>query len=188
MRKLINLLVVIAFLGLGAFGLDRLEAQKKGGPDPTGVPKKEEIPKYIEDLKSSDAKVRQTAAAMLGNRGAVKAADVKDSIPAILELVKSDSEAQVRQTAARALGKMDPDPATVVPVLVEAFKNDKEMSVRVAAAQGLGALGAGAKDAMPALREAADMAKKAGKDDKDKQAIGRAAQGAMRSIGEQMKK
>ncbi|HLN32681.1 MAG TPA: HEAT repeat domain-containing protein [Gemmataceae bacterium] len=134
--------------------------------------KKDDVPSLIKDLKSKSPKVRISAAEDLGHIGAIRAADAKDAIPVLYEILKKDKDATVRKAAAAALGQMDPDPQEAVPNFIEALK-DKAAPVRIAAAGALAILGEEAKDAIPALQEA--------QNDKDK-GVSRAARMAIRSI------
>jgi HEAT repeat protein len=138
--------------------------------------RKEDVPRLIKDLKSPVAKTRLAAAQDLGEIGAIKAADAKDAVPYLLQVVKKDKDAKVREAAALALGKMSANPKEAVPVLIEALK-DKENAVRAAAARALGQLGPDAKDAVPALEELRKSTEK----DKDK-GVMRAAGDALKSI------
>jgi HEAT repeat protein len=140
--------------------------------------KKDEVASYIKDLKRGNAKTRATAAKELGNIGAISAADTKEAVPLLIELLKNDRDKGVKQAAATALGRIDPDPEKAVTVLITALK-DKTAAVRAAAATSLGQLGAEAKDAVPALRTA--------QDDKDR-GVSRAARMAIRTIEGQKKK
>jgi HEAT repeat protein len=134
--------------------------------------KQDDVKSLIKDLKSNNPKTRASAAEDLGHRGAVRAAEVKEAIPSIVEVLKKDRDANVRKAAATALGQVDPDPSTAVPALTAALR-DKAPSVRIAAAGSLGMLGGEAKDAVPALQEA--------QKDKDR-AVSRAASMALRTI------
>jgi len=139
----------------------------------TAESKKDEVASLIKDLKTKNAKARISAAKELGHIGAINAADTKDAIPVLLDLLKKDRDAGVRQAVAAALGRMDPDPEKAVPVFTERLKEDKNAGVRMAAATSLGQLGAEAKEALPALREA--------QKDKDR-GVSRAAGMAIRNI------
>jgi HEAT repeat protein len=140
--------------------------------------KKDDVATYIKELKSGNAKTRATAAKELGHLGAVNAADTREAIPLLLDLLKKDSAASVRQAAAAALGRIDPPPEKAIPAFTEALK-DKNAGVRMAAATSLGQLGGEAKEAIPALRQA--------QSDKDR-GVSRAAGMAIRTIQGQGKK
>jgi vesicle coat complex subunit len=135
-------------------------------------PPKDDVPALIKSLKSKDAKVRIAAADDIGRVGSIVASDVKEAIPRLLELLKSDKDDGVRKAAATALGKIDPDPKEAVPALEEALK-DSKAAVRTAAATALGNLGEEAKDALPSLRDAQKDSNKT---------VSKAASRAIRSI------
>src|SRR5262249_55578361 len=135
-------------------------------------PKKDDVPALLKALKSGNAKKRISAAEELGHIGAVRAADAKDAVPVMLEMLKDDGNAGVRKAVAAALGRIDPDPEKAVPVFISALK-DKDAGVRAAVATSLGQMGADAKDAVPALKQA--------QNDKDR-GVKRAASMALRSI------
>src|SRR5207244_1925879 len=99
--------------------------------------RKDDVANLMKDLKSGSAKTRTAAAKELGHIGAVSAADTRDAIPLLLNLLKKDRDSNVRQAAATALGRMDPDPEKAIPVFTEALK-DKNAGVRAAAATSLG--------------------------------------------------
>jgi HEAT repeat protein len=141
-------LIGAALVSLSLFVLDagRLEAQ---------IPKKEDVPKNLNLLKTSKSPSdRAHAAEQLGLRGQLRASDVKEAIEPLLDAVKSDDSAQVRKAAATAIGRITPDAEKAVPVLTEALK-DKSTEVRMAAATALGAFRAEARSALSALRELA---------------------------------
>ena len=140
--------------------------------------KNDDVASLMKDLKSGSAKTRTAAAKELGHIGAVNAANTRDAIPLLVNLLKKDRDSSVRQAAATALGRMDPDPEKAIPVFTEALK-DKNAGVRIAAATSLGQLGAEAKEAIPALRQA--------QSDKDR-GVSRAAGMAIRTIQGQTKK
>jgi HEAT repeat protein len=117
------------------------------------VPKKKDVPKYIKQLKSSPSgKVRAEAAQALGDRGAIRKADVTDAIEPLLNALKNDRVPLVRKAAAEALGKIGPDKNVAVKPLIEAL-NDKEIEVKIGAANALRMLGPDAKEARPALQK-----------------------------------
>ncbi len=128
----------------------------------------------IQDLQSSDARVRAKAAQALGTAGpearyAVKALisavrDDKDDLTrkyaqealneigppdkSDLRLLKDalkDRSLEVRSYAATAIGKLGPDARSAVPDLVQALKDDKEAIVRQSAARSLGRIGTDSK-------------------------------------------
>jgi HEAT repeat protein len=164
MRATIIVLTLLALLGLS-----QLEAQ---------VPKKEEVPKNLELLKTSKrAQDRAYAAEQLGLRGQVRASDVQDAIAPLLEAVKADPSASVRKAAATALGRIAPDAETTVPTLIDALK-DKAVEVRMAATMAVAAYGSDARSALPVLREMVN--------DKDKK-LAKVARMAIKSIAGQKK-
>jgi HEAT repeat protein len=132
---------------------------------------REDVAKLIKELKKGSAQTRAAAADELGHIGAVRAADAKPAVPALLESLKKDKDAGVRKSAANALGRMDAG-TEVVPALRDALK-DKAPIVRMNAASALGQLGADAKEAEPDLVAA--------QKDKDR-GVSRAARMALRSI------
>lgn len=116
------------------------------------VPLKQDIPKYIKQLKSStSAKERAQAADMIGRRGQVVAADVKTAIDPLLKTLKDDSSTEVRQAAATALGNIATQADTVVPVLISSLK-DSSMEVNLAVVRALAGFGAEARSAVQPLR------------------------------------
>jgi HEAT repeat protein len=122
--------------------------------------KKEEIPRAIEMLKKGNAKQRISAAEALGQRGAIRSADVKDAVGPLRELLKNDKDAKVRQAAAEALGNIGRELDQTIPALVEAMKSDKADAVKLAAIKALGQIGPEARSALPELRPIAQNRKK----------------------------
>jgi HEAT repeat protein len=117
------------------------------------APKREDMPKYINMLKSaSSAKDRAVAAEQIGRRGAIQLNDVKEAVPLLQKATTKDSDANVRRVCAEALGRLATEPETSVPPLMDALK-DKNLQVNLAAVSALGNFGPEAKDALPALRE-----------------------------------
>src|SRR6516162_8125780 len=85
----------------GLLSASRVEAQ---------IPKKEDVPKNLNLLKTSkSASDRANAAEQLGKRGQLRASDVKEAIEPLLDAVKSDDSALVRKAAATAIGRITPD-------------------------------------------------------------------------------
>ena len=114
---------------------------------------KEDIPKYMKQLKSSsDPAERAFAAAQIAKRGAISIRDVKDAIPLLKNALKNDKAEGVRAASARALGTIGYNAKETVPVLVESLK-DKSLTVNLAAIRALTAFGAQAKSAIPAMRK-----------------------------------
>jgi HEAT repeat protein len=137
---------------------------------------KEDVAKLMKELKKGSAQSRALAADELGHIGAIRAADAKAAVPALVETLKKDKDANVRKAAANALGRMDAG-EEAVPALRAALK-DKAPVVRMNAASALGQLGADAKDAEQDLVAA--------QKDKDR-GVSRAARMALRSIRSQGK-
>ena len=119
-----------------------------------GVPKKEDVPKYLKQLQTStSAPERAKAAEMLGKRGSINVADVDDAIDPLKKALEKDKDAKVRAASARALGDIRPDPEATVPLLIDRLKNDTVMDVKMATVVALGQYGADAKEAIPPLRD-----------------------------------
>jgi len=118
----------------------------------SGIPKREEMPKYFNMLKSPNPKDRAAAAQMIGKRGQVNFKDVEQAVEPLKQVLK-DKDAGARKAAAIALGSIHPDPEGVVPMLIDTCKNDAAIDVKVAAAESLGVFGPDAKDGAPAIRE-----------------------------------
>ena len=119
----------------------------------TGTPRKEDVPKYLKMLlKSQSAKDRALGAEMLGRRGAVRSADVKDAIEPLQKALEKDVDSAVRAAAAKALGNIGVDAENTVPLLIKALK-DKGANVPLAAINALSQYGPDAKDALPELRQ-----------------------------------
>jgi HEAT repeat protein len=118
-----------------------------------GGVKKEDVPKYLKMLQTSQSgKERATAAEMLGKRGAININDVKEAIEPLKTSVQKDVEADVRKAAAGALAAIGSE-------------------------QALASFGPNAKSALPAIRELATKQK----DNKKVSAILKAAQKAIAS-------
>jgi HEAT repeat protein len=144
------------------------------------VIKKEDVPKYINFLKTgTSAKVRANAAEELGHRGAVRASDVEDAIDPLINALKTDKDADVRKACAIALGDIAIEPEKCVEALTEALK-DKSPVVKIAAIQALGQFGERATSALQPLR---DIAK-----NKDDKKISQAANIAVKTISGAKKK
>jgi hypothetical protein len=148
-----------------------------------GLPKKEDVPKYLKQLqKSQVAAERAKAAEMLGKRGGINANDVDEAVEPLKKSMQKDVDAKVRAAAARALGQIHPDAAGTVPALIDRLKNDSSMDVKLATVVALGQFGPEAKDALPPLRE---LAKKF---DTKKSKDGQTIMSAIQSIGAGKKK
>jgi HEAT repeat protein len=148
-----------------------------------GPPKKEDIPKLINTLKSStDPKARVQAADDISYRGAIRASDVDSAIEPLLKALKSDKNAEVRRACAKALGTIGTNADKCVPVLTDALK-DSAAVVKIAAIQALGQFGPEAKTALPPLIDLAKM-----KDSKeDKKLAGFAAAAVKGILGKEKK-
>jgi HEAT repeat protein len=119
-----------------------------------GVPKKEDVPKYLKMLQTSvSASERAKAAEMLGKRGGISVLDVEDAVEPLKKSLQKDIDAKVRAASARALGDIRPEAETTVPILIDRLKNDSVMDVKIATVIALGQYGVEAKDAEKPLRE-----------------------------------
>src|SRR5262249_42372154 len=118
----------------------------------TPLPKREDVPKLISQLRASSAKDRAFAARQLGRAGQIQINWVKDAIEPLQKALQKDSDAGVRRASADALGTIHPDAESTVPLLIEGLKDDK-LEVSLAAVEALGRYGPEAKAAVPALRE-----------------------------------
>jgi HEAT repeat protein len=164
MRPLIALATVASIVGLTTVNADG--------------PKKEDVPKNIDILKTStSAKARAQAAGDLGRCGAIRASYVEDGIAPLLSALKSDKDADVRRACAKALGDIGTKAEVCVEALTEALK-DSSVNVKIAAAIALSQFGTDAKPALPALR---DLAK--AKDDKKLSQAANAAAKAISGLG-----
>ena len=140
----------VQILGLGILlvGVSFLYA---GG---IGIPKKEDMPKYLKQLQTSTvAADRAKAAEMLGKRGGINSDDVADAVEPLRKAMDKDKDAKVRAAAARALGNILPEAEGTVPLLIDRLKNDEVNDVKMATVVALGQYGADAKDALPKLKE-----------------------------------
>jgi HEAT repeat protein len=145
-----------------------------------GGPKKEDVPKLINTLKtSSNAKARSQAAADLGQLGGVRASWVENAMEPLLEGLKNDKDSGVRAACAKALGDIGTNAEANVDALTESLK-DSSVAVKIAAAAALGQFGPDAKGALPSLRDLAKM-----KDDKK---LSKAANAAIQAINGTKKK
>ncbi|MFO0864841.1 MAG: HEAT repeat domain-containing protein [Gemmataceae bacterium] len=130
------------------------------------TPRREDVPKYLKELQSSQkAKDRALAASMLGKRGAINVKDVEDAIEPLKKTLAKDVDADVRKAAATAIGSISPKADETVPLLIEALKRDKSADVKMAIVESLGRYGPDAKSALPAIRDwAKDFDAKKGKE------------------------
>ncbi|MGF1582394.1 MAG: HEAT repeat domain-containing protein [Gemmataceae bacterium] len=103
--------------------------------------RKSDIPKTIAILKTGTAKEKAYAARLLGDRGAVRASDVKDAVAPLRFLVQNNKDAKVRAAAARALGQIASEPDETAKLLLMTLKNDKSDEVKMASMVAIGSLG-----------------------------------------------
>lgn len=137
----------------------------------------DDITSLLKDLKSKNAGTRIAAAREVGRIGAVRAADAKEAVPVLLNMVKKDKEANSRKAAIDALGRIDPDAKETVPVLLDALR-DKDAGVRQSAATALGQFPSEAPEIIPMLRDT--------EKDKNKM-VERAAKMSLKNLREQKK-
>lgn len=148
-----------------------------------GIPKKEDVPKYLAQLKESkNGADRAKAAEMLGKRGGINANDVEDAVEPLKRALQKDIDPKVRAASARALGDIHLQPEETVPVLIDRLKNDDKMDVKMAIVIALGQYGPDAKDAVKPLQ---DLAKKF---DAKKSKEGQTIQNSIQSITLKKKK
>ena len=138
-----------------------------------GIPKREDMPKYLKMLQSAaSAADRAKAADMLGKRGGINANDVENAIEPLKKALEKDKEATVRAASARALGNIHPEAEGTVSLLIDRLKNDSSKDVKMASVVALGQFGPDAKDALVPLREmAAKFDTKAAKKSDEAQTI-----------------
>jgi len=110
---------------------------------------RDEIKKYLKDLKTGDTKARAVAAYMLGTAGK-KDKSIKKSLVQALK----DNNWEVRKWAALSLGEIGEKENTLVPILIDILKRDDSKEFRSHAAVMLGELEIAAITAMPALCQA----------------------------------
>jgi HEAT repeat protein len=110
---------------------------------------KDEIKKYLKDMKSGDTKSRAIAAYMLGTAGK-KDKSIRKSLIAALK----DKNWEVRKWAALSLGEIGEKENQLVPILIDILKRDDSKEFRSHAAVMLGELEIAAITAMPALCDA----------------------------------
>ncbi|CAN5294877.1 hypothetical protein BH10PLA2_BH10PLA2_18000 [soil metagenome] len=163
MRRLICMFALFSLIGFTALGAESNF--------------RDDVADLLKELKNKKATTRAAAAKEIGRLGAIHASDVKDAIPALLNMVKKDLDAAPRKAAIEALGRIDPDPKETVQVLLGALK-DKSPTVREAAAAALGQFPSESQDIIPVLREI--------EKDKNKM-VERAAKMSIRTLREQKK-
>ena len=71
-----------------------------------GIPKKEDIPKYLKQLQSPTANAadRAKAAEMIGKRGGLNSEDVEDAVEPLKKALQKDRDGDVRAASAKATG------------------------------------------------------------------------------------
>ena len=120
----------------------------------TGIPKREDVPKYLAQLKSTNASDRAKAAEMLGKRGGINVTDVEPAIDPLKMMLDKDKDAKARAAAARALGAIQADAEGTVPLLIDHLKSETEdKDVKMATVVALGQYGPDAKAALQPLRD-----------------------------------
>ncbi len=137
-----------------------LEALKKSGDDHVTdlvlaivrfKPHVTEAVPILEKLLSSPVPDTRRVAAL--GLGSMKETAL-DTLPSLVKLLTSDTDAEVREAAAEAIGDIGKKAKEAVPALIRAAKGDQWPKVRKAAIQALGEMGEEARDAIPVLREA----------------------------------
>jgi HEAT repeat protein len=98
-------------------------------------------------LKDKEAGVRRRAIVTLGKIGP----EGRQGVPALREIVKSESDKQVVTYAIRTLGALGKEARDAVPELVAKCRVEVSLEVRLAAIEELGHIGTDAKEAIPAL-------------------------------------
>ncbi|HZZ78996.1 MAG TPA: HEAT repeat domain-containing protein [Gemmataceae bacterium] len=148
-----------------------------------GIPKREDVPKYLAQLKSASGTDRAKAAEMLGKRGGINVSDVEPAIEPLKKMLDVDKDARVRAAAARALGAIQADAEGTVPLLIKRLRAEEEQKdVKMAAVVALGQYGPEAKEALQPLR---DYLKKF---DAKKSKDGQTIQNAIMTISQKKKK
>jgi HEAT repeat protein len=126
--------------GEGVRGAAKVALKKVGAED---------LPKYLEDLKDDDPKVR--ARAIDGLEAFDRLA--RQVVPVLVPALK-DRDPKVRLHAAHALGRMKLEAEEAVRALNEVVLRDEDSEVRYYAISSLGYLGPKAKVALPTVLEA----------------------------------
>jgi HEAT repeat protein len=137
-----------------------------------------DIPNAINKLKTGTPAEKAKAAKDLGDRGQIRASDVKAAVEPLKKLLSDDSDAKVRAASAEALGKIAPEPKETVALLIKSLKEDKEADVKIAVMVSLGRFGMDAKSALPELRKYAQDK------DKDKKKLANTAQMVIRNLSQ----
>jgi HEAT repeat protein len=116
------------------------------------TPKKEDVPKYLNQLQTSSVpSERARAAEMIGRRGSINLEDVESAIEPLKKTLQGDSDVKVKIAAAKALGAIRPN--DTVPFLIERLNSETMMPVKLATVETLAQYGPDAKEALEPLRE-----------------------------------
>lgn len=107
---------------------------------------KQLVPQLLEDLSGLSAGARATAAQSL----AVLGPKALPAVPALVRVLRADSETQARASAAQALGAIGPAARSAVPALVRALR-DRDRNVRVMAACALADIDPSSTRGLPIL-------------------------------------
>lgn len=110
---------------------------------------REDIKRYLKDLKTGDTKSRAIAAYMLGTLGKTDKS-IKKSLTEALD----DKNWEVRKWAALSLGEMGERDSQLIPILIDVLKRDDSKEFRSHAAIILGELEKRAIPAIPVLHNA----------------------------------
>ena len=110
---------------------------------------REEIKRYLKDLKTGDAKSRAVAAYMLGTIGRTD-----KSIKKHLTKALNDKNWEVRKWAALSLGEIGEKNTQLIPIMIQILKREDSKEFRSHAAIILGELQQKAIPALPSLHEA----------------------------------
>ena len=110
---------------------------------------KEDVKRYIKDLKTGDTKARAVAAYMLGITG-----EKDKRIRRVLTKALTDDNWEVRKWAALSLGEIGEKDSKLIPILIDVMKRDDSKEFRSHAAIILGEFKKRAASALPALQDA----------------------------------
>jgi HEAT repeat protein len=88
--------------------------------------------------------------------------EARESVPTLIEIVKSPEKTKYRRRAVDALGQIGPAASSAVPALIAVLSNDKDR-VQDHAVIALGMIGPAARDALPPLRARLTQPKGSGK-------------------------
>lgn len=102
----------------------------------------EAVPVMTEALESRDWSMRFAAVGALGK------VRLKDAVPKLAEIVRTDPNELVRSAAARALGDIAASPDVAIPALAESLRKDSDAVCRDAVA-ALEQMGVAARGALP---------------------------------------